>query len=54
MDEIGNDQAQNPIKISKVGKRTNPSISLVMKIIIIFLLKDENLLMFHWAQKNSS
>jgi hypothetical protein len=36
MDEIDNDGAQKPIKMSKIGKRMSPPIPLVMRIIILF------------------
>jgi hypothetical protein len=47
-------ELKDPIKISKVGKKMSPPILVVIRIIILFWLKDGNLLMFHSAQKFSS
>jgi hypothetical protein len=48
MDEICNDQIQKPHQdIQGRGKRMSSPIPLVMRIIILFLLEDGNLLLFH-------
>jgi len=47
--ELAMIELKDPVKIFKVGKMMSPLNSLVMKIIIIFWLGDENVLLFHWA-----